>query len=45
MDIKEYLVEKLKQAPKIIAVTLGISVILGIMYVVIITLVNVTYMM
>ena len=45
MDIKEYLVEKLKSAPKYIAITAGISVVLFVMYFVAITLINATHMM
>lgn len=44
-DIKAYLVEKLKKAPKIIAITAGISVVAFVMYFVVITLVNATHMM
>ena len=45
MSVKEYLLEKLKQAPRLIAITLGISVILFAIYFVVITLVSATYMM
>ena len=45
MDVKAYLVEKLKQAPKYIAITVGISAVLFVMYFVVITLINATYMM
>ena len=45
MDVKAYLVEKLKQAPRLIAITLGISAVLFVAYFVVITLVNATHMM